>query len=71
MFVLFNQQLEGNEEVYAFPKGISSKVDVTPRPKFEHVYHDVAVKHVNNYVRRWGWLIGGLVLQFINSFRVI
>ena len=40
------------KEVYAFPKGISPKVNVTAKLEPEVAYSDVAVQHVNHYTTR-------------------
>ena len=38
-----------DEEVHTFLKGISSKMNVIERLKFEHAYHDLAVQHFSHY----------------------
>ena len=35
--------------VHAFPRDISSKVNVIPRLEFDLAYYDVGVQHISNY----------------------
>ena len=39
----------GDLRVYAFPKGISLKVNIIAQQEFELAYYDIAVQYVSHY----------------------